>query len=50
MFVAGTDHDLGGGLLSLTKITGALLFNGDEIVAPRDILVEGWTAAFGLNR
>lgn len=43
MFVADTDHVLSGGLLSLTKIAGVVLFNVDEIVAPKDILVEGWT-------
>jgi hypothetical protein len=43
VFVAGTDHALSGGLLSLTKITGVLLFDDGEIVAPRDILVEEWT-------
>lgn len=43
VFVAGTDHVLNGGLLGLTKIAGLLLFDDAKIVAPRDILVEGWT-------
>lgn len=43
MFVTGTDHVLSGGLLGLTKIAGVFLFNDNDVVASRDILVEGWT-------